>query len=56
MIADKQKDKQEIVDIYQDLLTNNIIVESFENKSENNIKTKNTVQHPENQPVILFQP
>lgn len=37
MIADKQKDKQEIVDIYQDLLTNNIIVESFENKSENNI-------------------
>ena len=37
MMAKNNRDKQEVIDIYQDLLESNIIVEAFQNKSDENI-------------------
>ena len=43
MIGDRQKSKEEMLNIYQELLQNNIIVESFEDKNEENMDMYNLI-------------
>lgn len=52
MIGEKTKSKKEILNIYQELLQNNIIVESFENKSEENLNIQFRIDIAEQSKVL----
>lgn len=52
MIGEKTKSKKEILNIYQELVQNNIIVESFENKSEENLNIQFRIDIAEQSKVL----
>lgn len=52
MIGDRQKSKEEMLNIYQELLQNNIIVESFEDKNEENMDIQFRIDIAEQSKVL----
>lgn len=52
MIGDKQKCKEEMLNIYQELLQNNIIVESFEDKNKENLDIQFRIDIAEQSKVL----